>query len=165
MVWFANTVMPLLIPVTFLGRLDEVRASRARIVEAGVAERRRVERDLHDGAQQRLLALAATLGRVRSATGDPAVHRLVDEARAGLRDALAELRDLARGIHPAVLEQIGRADRWVARPSRAISPRCSASSGSSPPPTATGGCSRCSPGSARSDQRLVLLQRISSAGS
>ncbi|GII04411.1 sensor histidine kinase [Planobispora takensis] len=90
-------------------QLRQVEDSRARIVEAGVAERRRVERDLHDGAQQRLLALAATLGRLNAVSGDPAVRELVDEARADLRTALSELRDLARGIHPAVLEQIGLA--------------------------------------------------------
>ncbi len=88
-------------------QLRHVEDSRARIVEAGVAERRRVERDLHDGAQQRLLALAATLGRLKTVSGDPTVRELVDEARADLRNALSELRDLARGIHPAVLEQIG----------------------------------------------------------
>ncbi|NUT44027.1 MAG: sensor histidine kinase [Thermoactinospora sp.] len=90
-------------------QVRQVAESRARIVEAGVAERRRVERDLHDGAQQRLLTLAATLGRLQATSDDPAVRELVDEARSGLRAALSELRDLARGIHPAVLEQIGLA--------------------------------------------------------
>jgi signal transduction histidine kinase len=91
-----------------LAQLDELQRSRARIVAAGVAERRQVERDLHDGAQQRLFGLATTLGRVRNAAADPAATvRLVDEARAELRQALADLRDLARGIHPAVLEQAG----------------------------------------------------------
>jgi signal transduction histidine kinase len=90
-----------------LAQLRELEESRVRIVEAGVAQRRRVERDLHDGAQQRLLALAATIGRVRTATTDPAVRALVEQARDELRQALRELRDLARGIHPAVLEQVG----------------------------------------------------------
>jgi signal transduction histidine kinase len=90
-----------------LAQLQELAQSRTRIVEAGVAQRRQVERDLHDGAQQRLLALAATIGRARTAAADPAVQALMEQARSELRQALKELRDLARGIHPAVLEQIG----------------------------------------------------------
>ncbi|MFD2090809.1 sensor histidine kinase [Blastococcus deserti] len=88
-------------------QLEQVRASRARIVEAGLAERRRLERDLHDGAQQRLLALTMQLGAVRTAVTDEDTRALVDTARAGLRQAVAELRDLARGLHPAVLSQAG----------------------------------------------------------
>jgi signal transduction histidine kinase len=88
-------------------QLEQVRASRARIVEAGLAERRRLERDLHDGAQQRLLALTMQLGAVRTAVADEATRTLVDSARADLRTAVAELRDLARGLHPAVLSQAG----------------------------------------------------------
>jgi signal transduction histidine kinase len=88
-------------------QLEQVRASRARIVEAGLAERRRLERDLHDGAQQRLLALTMQLGAVRTAVDDDATRQLVDAARADLRQAVAELRDLARGLHPAVLSQAG----------------------------------------------------------
>jgi len=90
-----------------LAQLQEVAHSRTRIVEAGITQRRQVERDLHDGAQQRLLALAATIGRARTAADDPTVHALMDQARVELRQALKDLRDLARGIHPAVLEQIG----------------------------------------------------------
>jgi signal transduction histidine kinase len=90
-----------------LARLQEIEQSRTRIVEAGVEQRRRVERDLHDGAQQRLLALAATLGRARTAAADPATLALVEQARTELREALKDLRDLARGIHPAVLEHVG----------------------------------------------------------
>ena len=88
-------------------QLEQVRASRARIVEAGLAERRRLERDLHDGAQQRLLALTMHLGAVRTAVADEETRSLVDTARADLRTAVAELRDLARGLHPAVLSQAG----------------------------------------------------------
>jgi signal transduction histidine kinase len=88
-------------------QLEQVRASRARIVEAGLAERRRLERDLHDGAQQRLLALTMQLGAVRTAVADDATRTLVDTARSDLREAVAELRDLARGLHPAVLSQAG----------------------------------------------------------
>ncbi|WP_170153851.1 sensor histidine kinase [Actinoplanes italicus] len=89
-----------------LDRLQELERSRTRIVEAGITERRRVERDLHDGAQQRLLALAATIGRAHAAA-DPATRAVLGQARTELRAALKELRDLARGIHPAVLEQVG----------------------------------------------------------
>jgi signal transduction histidine kinase len=90
-------------------QLAEVRASRARMVEAGDAERRRVERDLHDGAQQRLLGirLALQLARGRLADGGASVDELLAEADAEVVDALAELRALARGIHPAILTEEG----------------------------------------------------------
>ena len=88
-------------------RLRELAASRSRLVEAGLTERRQVERDLHDGAQQQLLAVAATLARAGLATGEDAVRAAVVEARGQLSDALAELRNLARGIYPAVLSQGG----------------------------------------------------------
>jgi len=90
-------------------QLDEVRASRARILEAGDAERRRVERDLHDGAQQRLVALALRLHMARDATSsdDGGVTELLDKASAELEGALGELRELARGIHPALLTEAG----------------------------------------------------------
>jgi signal transduction histidine kinase len=89
-----------------LERMEELRASRARIVEAGMAERRRVERDLHDGAQQQFLAVVATLAQSDFAT-DEQMRDLVGQARSRLTDALAELRQLARGIHPATLSQGG----------------------------------------------------------
>jgi signal transduction histidine kinase len=91
-------------------QLDEVRASRARIVEAGDAERRRLERDLHDGAQQRLLGVRLALRTVRArlADGSPdGVDELLAGADAEVLDALAELRDLAHGIQPAVLTEEG----------------------------------------------------------
>ena len=83
---------------------EELASSRARIVEAGDAARRRIERDLHDGAQQRLVALALTLRRARALLeSDPAAARAaLAEATESLDQALAELRELARGIHPAV---------------------------------------------------------------
>src|SRR3954468_19873433 len=90
--------------------LAELRASRARLVEAADAERRRVERDLHDGAQQRLVSLAMglRLAQVRlPADADPELRETLQAASAELRLALAELRDLARGIHPAVLSEQG----------------------------------------------------------
>jgi signal transduction histidine kinase len=91
-------------------QLEEVRASRARIVEFGDAERRRVERNLHDGAQQRLVNLSLALGIARSqlpATPDGELAAALDEAAAELRLALAELRELARGIHPVILSEAG----------------------------------------------------------
>lgn len=90
--------------------LVEVRASRVRIVEAADQERRRVERDLHDGAQQRLVTLALSLRIARARLGpdpDPEALAILDELGAELQRALTELRDLARGIHPAVLTEQG----------------------------------------------------------
>jgi signal transduction histidine kinase len=90
-------------------QLEQVRASRARIVEAGDAERRRLERDLHDGAQQRLVTLSLALGmaRDRAAGADPELGSLIESASKEAREALTELRELARGIHPAVLTETG----------------------------------------------------------
>jgi signal transduction histidine kinase len=92
-------------------QLAEVRASRARIVAAGDAERRRLERDLHDGAQQRLLGIRLALRLARSRVGhdDAEVQELLGEADAELMTGLDELRALARGIHPAVLTDEGLA--------------------------------------------------------
>jgi len=89
--------------------LGQVRASRARLVEAGLAERRRLERDLHDGAQQHLLALAAQLTAAMTRTRDPAAIAAFEQARSQLGGVLAELRNLAHGIHPAVLAHSGLA--------------------------------------------------------
>jgi PAS domain S-box-containing protein len=87
----------------------EIHASRQRIVTAEAAERRRLERNLHDGAQQRLVALSLSLrlARARIAKDPDDAARLLDEADAELAEALAELRELARGIHPAVLSDRG----------------------------------------------------------
>nr|CEL21069.1 putative two-component system sensor kinase [Kibdelosporangium sp. MJ126-NF4]CTQ95417.1 putative two-component system sensor kinase [Kibdelosporangium sp. MJ126-NF4] len=86
-----------------------LQASRARGVDAAEAERRRIERDLHDGAQQRLVAVAMGLGRAKNKMErDPdAAKALIDEAHADAKLAVAELRDLARGIYPAVLGDRG----------------------------------------------------------
>lgn len=90
-------------------QLDEVRASRTRLVEASDTERRRVERDLHDGAQQRLVTLALQLNQARDHTGsaDPLLAGLLGDATQELELAITELRELARGIHPAVLSRAG----------------------------------------------------------
>jgi PAS domain S-box-containing protein len=87
---------------------EELRASRARIVAAGDDARRRLERNLHDGAQQRLVALSIALRLAQARVDDPAVAAgLLDEASDELAQALDELRELARGIHPAVLTDRG----------------------------------------------------------
>jgi signal transduction histidine kinase len=90
-------------------KVEEVRASRSRLVEVGWRQRRRLERDLHDGAQQRLVSLALALRMARDRLGpdggDAAV--LLDRSREELDLALSELRELARGIHPAVLADRG----------------------------------------------------------
>lgn len=88
---------------------EELRASRARVVTAADVERRRMERDLHDGAQQQLVLLGLKLGLAerlieKDAAAAKAMH---DELRADLRKALSELRDLAHGIYPAALENEG----------------------------------------------------------
>jgi signal transduction histidine kinase len=90
-------------------KLEQVRASRVRIIEAGLVERRRLERDLHDGVQQHLLGLAASLAAAMTRTADPEATAAFSQAREGLKEVLAELRDLAHGIHPAVLSQGGLA--------------------------------------------------------
>jgi len=88
-------------------QLEEVRASRARIVEAGDAERRRIERDLHDGAQQRLVALAMRLDQARGTSAG--ADEVIDATTAELLQAIHEVRDLARGLHPTILTERGLA--------------------------------------------------------
>jgi signal transduction histidine kinase len=89
-------------------RLVELRASRARLVEAADGERRRLERNLHDGAQSRLVALALNLRLARvSVSDDSDTAALLDGSIDELRESLRELRDFARGIHPAVLSERG----------------------------------------------------------
>ena len=93
-----------------LARLEEVQASRARIVEAADDARRRVERDLHDGAQQRLVQLNLAVGMARARLDDnvdPAVDGLLHEASDHAVLALRELRDLAHGLHPTILAEAG----------------------------------------------------------
>lgn len=91
-------------------QLKNVEESRARVVAAGDEERRRIERDLHDGAQQRLVAIAVELRSTQRALGnqlDPAVERLLTSTVAGLQVAVEELRELAHGIHPTILAEGG----------------------------------------------------------
>jgi signal transduction histidine kinase len=122
--WWAAFVFTALTPLAFLGgllrshvsaldaelqaRLEELHASRARIVEAADNERRRLERDLHDGAQSRLVALALLLRTARlRVKEDDQLAELLDRGMEELRTSLTELRELARGIHPAVLTERG----------------------------------------------------------
>lgn len=101
-------------------QLKEVRASRARIVEAADAERRRIERDLHDGAQQRLVALAMRLDQARQSS--QGAEELIDATTAELLTAVGEVRDLARGLHPAILGERGLAAAVEALAERAPIP-------------------------------------------
>jgi len=122
--WWAAFIATGLMPVAFLGgllrshvshldaelqeRMQELRASRARLVTAGDAARRQLERDLHDGAQARLVALALLLRTARMrASADDELAGLLDRAQQELQTSLGELRELARGIHPAVLTERG----------------------------------------------------------
>ncbi len=93
-----------------LAQVEELRRSRSRIVETGDAERFRLERDLHDGAQQRLLSLSYEIRGPRAraeADGDEDTEVLLDEAIDEAQAALGDLRDLAHGIYPAVLSEAG----------------------------------------------------------
>ena len=96
--------------VQLRAQLDEVRQSRARLVEAADDERRRVERDLHDGAQQQLVTLLLSLQLAKAGAldrSDAQSAQVLDESIESLRQALAELRMLARGIHPTILVEAG----------------------------------------------------------
>ena len=96
--------------VELRARLEELRGSRARIVDAGQSERQRLERNLHDGAQQRLIALSLELGLLEARLdGDPDAKARLAEARGEIATSLEELRAVARGIHPAVVSGHGLA--------------------------------------------------------
>ena len=90
-------------------RIGQLETSRARVIDAAEAERMRIERDLHDGAQQRLVSLAMELGRAKAKFGsDPeAAAEIVSQAHEQAKEALAELRNLVRGVHPPVLTDRG----------------------------------------------------------
>lgn len=104
-------------------RVAELSASRMRIVMAGDAERRRLERDLHDGAQQRLVSLAVCLRMARDRVGDDQqAGELIARAMEELQGALSELRELARGIHPAVLTDRGLGAALEGLAARAVLP-------------------------------------------
>ncbi len=104
-------------------RIEELRTSRARLVEAGDTARRRLERDLHDGAQSRIVTVMLKLRLAQmKVEGSPEAAELLDEASADLRDSLEELRELARGIHPAILADRGLAAALGALAERAPVP-------------------------------------------
>jgi signal transduction histidine kinase len=91
-------------------RLQELQGSRTRVVEAQQNERQRLERNLHDGAQQRLVALALELGMLaEQVNSDPATQTRLKRARGEVAQSLDELRDIARGLHPAVVSGHGLA--------------------------------------------------------
>jgi signal transduction histidine kinase len=137
--WAAFTATALL-PFAFLGgllrshvtrldaelraRVEELRASRARLVEAGDTERQRLERNLHDGAQARLVGLALLIGHARRRvdTDPKETAALLDRAMAELKTSLGELRELAHGLHPAVLTEYGLEPALHALASRAPVP-------------------------------------------
>ncbi|MFD3611461.1 sensor histidine kinase [Streptomyces atroolivaceus] len=114
-------VLGLLGPSRLATRVSELESDRGVVVDTAAADLRRIERDLHDGAQARLVALAMDLGLAKEKlTDDPeAAARMVDEAHGEVKVALQELRDLARGIHPAVLT-----DRGLDAALSAIASRC-----------------------------------------
>ncbi|MFI5630769.1 sensor histidine kinase [Streptomyces sp. NPDC051664] len=114
-------VYGLLGPSRLASRVVELESDRGVVVDTAAADLRRIERDLHDGAQARLVALAMDLGLAKEKlTEDPeAAARMVDEAHGEVKVALQELRDLARGIHPAVLT-----DRGLDAALSAIASRC-----------------------------------------
>ncbi|MFG2310229.1 sensor histidine kinase [Streptomyces sp. NPDC048566] len=114
-------VRGLLGPSRLATRVVELESDRGTVVDAAAADLRRIERDLHDGAQARLVALAMDLGLAKEKlTEDPrAAARMVDEAHGEVKTALQELRDLARGIHPAVLT-----DRGLDAALSAVASRC-----------------------------------------
>jgi signal transduction histidine kinase len=101
--------------------VDELERSRARVVDAGEAERRRIERDLHDGTQQQLVALGMTLGRAKARYADEptAIGGLLDDAHQQAKDTVTDLRRLIRGLHPPVLT-----DRGLDAALSAIAVRC-----------------------------------------
>ena len=106
---FAGATLGRWSPTELRERVEELSGSSARIVDAADAERRRIERDLHDGAQQRLVALSLNLGLARQKLdSDPkGARETIDAAHREARLALEELRELARGIHPSVLTDRG----------------------------------------------------------
>jgi signal transduction histidine kinase len=106
-----------------LATIDELRASRRRLVEAQDAERRKIERNLHDGAQQQLIALTIQLGLLEQSADDPGYFRQVAaQLKDALRAALGDLRDLARGIYPPLLADQGLAAALQAQARKAPLP-------------------------------------------
>ncbi|WP_159002166.1 sensor histidine kinase [Streptomyces sp. NRRL B-3229] len=121
----ARTLLAPPLDLELTRRVEELTEGRAQLVAAVEAERRRIERDLHDGAQQRLVAVSMALGRALSRlrkSGDDGTRQIVEQARADAREAITELRDLARGLHPPVLTDRGLAAALSAVAARAPVP-------------------------------------------
>jgi signal transduction histidine kinase len=117
------TIQNAQLQVELKARLEELRGSRVRILQAEQSERRRLERDLHDGAQQRLIALSLELGELGDRLdGDAETRTRFEAARQEVTASLAELRDLARGIHPAAVSDHGLAVALEAVATRATVP-------------------------------------------
>jgi signal transduction histidine kinase len=118
-------------------RVEELRASRVRIVEASNVARRKLERDLHDGAQQQLVALAIDLKLLRARLGgNQEAGEMIDQIEAKLSTALDELRELARGIHPGILTDRGLAPALQSLASRApVGVACEFDLPGRPPPS------------------------------
>ncbi|HMC93668.1 MAG TPA: histidine kinase, partial [Polyangia bacterium] len=132
-------VRGLLGPSSMAERVSELERTRALAVDDSAAALRRVERDLHDGAQMRLAALAMNLGMAREKLGDDdrdsaTVRELIDAAHRNAVDALADLRDLARGIHPPVLDNGMASALATLAASSAIPATVSAGIGTRPAP-------------------------------
>jgi signal transduction histidine kinase len=108
-------------PAYLAARVAELEQSRARVVDAGETERRRIERDLHDGTQQQLVALGMTLGRAKAryAVDPGSIGGLLDDAHQQAKDTVTDLRRLIRGLHPPVLT-----DRGLDAALSAIAVRC-----------------------------------------
>jgi signal transduction histidine kinase len=108
-------------PAYLARRVDELERSRARVVDAGEAERRRIERDLHDGTQQQLVSLGMTLGRAKAryAVEPGGIGELLDDAHQQAKDTVTDLRRMIRGLHPPVLT-----DRGLDAALSAIAVRC-----------------------------------------
>ena len=109
------------VPGVLARRVHELERSRARVVDAGEAERRRIERDLHDGTQQQLVSLGMTLGRAKARYADDpgGIGDLLDDAHQQAKDAVTDLRLLIRGLHPPVLT-----DRGLDAALSAVAVRC-----------------------------------------
>ena len=105
--WLTSRLLGTPVDEMLTERLAEVTESRAGLVGAADAERRRIERDLHDGVQQRLTSLGVRLGLARTNVADGAAKEALDHAHGEVKAALADLRDFLRGLHPAVLDDRG----------------------------------------------------------
>jgi signal transduction histidine kinase len=117
------TIQNAQLQVELRARLQELRGSRVRILQAEQNERRRLERDLHDGAQQRLVALSMELGELEERMdGSTELRKRIEEARQEVTASLAELRNLAHGIHPAAVSDHGLAVALESLATRATIP-------------------------------------------